>query len=47
MKHHGRFVDPIKVLNMPGPKLRGKQLSDYQAYMRPLKRQLEAISVGR
>lgn len=47
VKHHGRFVDPIKVLNMPGPKLRGKQLSDYQAYMRPLKRQLEAISVGR
>ena len=47
VKYHGRFVDPIKVLNEPGPKLRGKQLSDYQAYMRPLKRKLDAISVGR
>lgn len=47
VKHHGRFVDPMVVLSAPGPKLRGKQLSDYQAYMRPLKRKLEAIAVNR
>lgn len=43
VQKNGAFVDPMKVLNEPGPRLRGKALSDYQAHVRKLVRQLEGI----
>jgi murein DD-endopeptidase MepM/ murein hydrolase activator NlpD len=44
---NGQFVDPMKVLNEPGSRLRGKALSDFQAHSRKLSRKLEAIPLAR
>lgn len=44
---NGQFVDPMKVLNEPGPRLRGKALSEFQTHARKLARKLEAIPLQR
>jgi murein DD-endopeptidase MepM/ murein hydrolase activator NlpD len=44
---NGVFVDPMKVLNEPGPRLKGKALSDFQAHARKLARTLDQISLTR
>jgi murein DD-endopeptidase MepM/ murein hydrolase activator NlpD len=47
VQKNGQFVDPMKVLNEPGPRLRGKALSDFQTHSRKLSRKLEGIPLSR
>ncbi|MCA9577849.1 MAG: peptidoglycan DD-metalloendopeptidase family protein [Polyangiales bacterium] len=46
LKHHGRFVDPLPVLNGPGQLLPPGQLAGYRTWVRGIIRRLERIDTG-
>lgn len=46
LKHHGRFVDPLPVLNGPGQLLPPGQLASYRTWVRGVVRRLERIETG-
>jgi murein DD-endopeptidase MepM/ murein hydrolase activator NlpD len=46
LKHNGRFVDPLPVLNGPGQLLPAGQLAGYRTFVRGMVRRLENIETG-
>ncbi len=46
LKHHGRFVDPLPVLNGPGQLLPAGLLGAYRGWARGMIRRLESIDTG-
>ncbi len=46
LKHNGRFVDPLPVLNGPGQLLPASQLAGYRTFVRGVVRRLERIETG-
>jgi murein DD-endopeptidase MepM/ murein hydrolase activator NlpD len=46
LKHHGRFLDPLEVINGPGRKLPAREMSSFKQRMRRLEQELAEIRVG-